>query len=59
VEHRLPVYQGDISGFSGSAMPVAYRYQLAPSGVTRAQLRAHPEGVRVPLAAQLRQARAT
>ena len=27
----------------------AYRHQLAPSGITLEQLRAHPEGVRVPL----------
>ncbi|RHW27224.1 molybdopterin oxidoreductase [Nocardioides immobilis] len=27
----------------------AFRYQLAPSGITLEELRAHPEGVRVPL----------
>lgn len=32
----------------------AYRHQLAPSGITLEQLRAHPEGVRVPLTTRYR-----
>jgi anaerobic selenocysteine-containing dehydrogenase len=32
----------------------AFRHQLAPSGVTLEQLRAHPEGVRVPLTTRYR-----
>ncbi|NEE01732.1 molybdopterin-containing oxidoreductase family protein [Phytoactinopolyspora halotolerans] len=35
--------------FFGGDIEVAWRYQLAPSGVTVEQLRAQPEGVRVPL----------
>jgi anaerobic selenocysteine-containing dehydrogenase len=38
--------------FWGGDVDAAYRHQLAPSGVTLEQLRARPEGVRVPLAAQ-------
>lgn len=38
--------------FWGGDVDAAYRHQLAPSGVTLEQLRAHPEGVRVPLTAQ-------
>jgi anaerobic selenocysteine-containing dehydrogenase len=41
---------GDV--FWGGDVDAAYRHQLAPSGVTLEQLRARPEGVRVPLAAQ-------
>jgi anaerobic selenocysteine-containing dehydrogenase len=32
----------------------AFRHQLAPSGITLADLRAHPEGVRVPLTTRYR-----
>ncbi len=32
----------------------AYRHQLAPSGITLEELRAHPEGVRVPLTTRYR-----
>ena len=32
----------------------AFRHQLAPSGITLEELRAHPEGVRVPLATRYR-----
>lgn len=32
----------------------AYRHQLAPSGITLDELRAHPEGVRVPLTTRYR-----
>jgi hypothetical protein len=35
----------------------AFRHQLAPSGITLADLRAHPEGVRVPLTHALPQVR--
>jgi len=39
-------WEGDIEA--------AFRHQLAPSGITLEQLRAHPEGVRVPLATRYR-----
>ncbi len=32
----------------------AYRYQLGPSGITLEELRAHPEGIRVPLETRYR-----
>jgi len=40
--------------FWNGDIDAAYRQQLAPSGVTLEQLRAHPEGVRVPLKTQHR-----
>ena len=39
-------WEGDIDA--------AFRYQLAPSGITLEELRAHPEGVRVPLVTRYR-----
>jgi len=39
-------WEGDIEA--------AFRHQLAPSGITLEELRAHPEGVRVPLATRYR-----
>ena len=39
-------WEGDIDA--------AFRHQLAPSGITLEELRAHPEGVRVPLATRYR-----
>ena len=48
----LAVRLGLGDAFWGGDVDAAYRHQLAPSGVTLEQLRAHPEGVRVPLAAQ-------
>ena len=38
--------------FWNGDIDAAYRQQLAPSGVTLEQLRAHPQGVRVPLRTQ-------
>ena len=35
--------------FFGGDIEDAWRHQLAPSGITLAQLRGHPEGVRLPL----------
>lgn len=35
--------------FFGGDIEAGFRHQLAPTGVTLEQLRAHPEGVRVPL----------
>ena len=35
--------------FWGGDIDAAFRHQLAPSGITLEELRAHPEGVRVPL----------
>jgi anaerobic selenocysteine-containing dehydrogenase len=35
--------------FWGGDLDAAYRYQLAPSGISLDELRAHPEGVRAPL----------
>jgi anaerobic selenocysteine-containing dehydrogenase len=35
-------------------LDAAFRHQLAPSGVTLEELRAHPEGVRVPLSTRYR-----
>jgi anaerobic selenocysteine-containing dehydrogenase len=48
----LAVRLGLGDAFWGGDVDGAYRHQLAPSGVTLEQLRAHPEGVRVPLTAQ-------
>jgi anaerobic selenocysteine-containing dehydrogenase len=48
----LAVRMGLGDAFWGGDVDAAYRHQLAPSGVTLEQLRARPEGVRVPLAAQ-------
>jgi len=38
--------------FWNGSVEAAYRHQLAPSGLTLEQMRAHPEGVSVPLTAQ-------
>jgi len=43
---------GLADAFWGGDIDAAYRHQLAPSGVTLEQLRARPQGVRVPLAMQ-------
>jgi anaerobic selenocysteine-containing dehydrogenase len=48
----LAVRLGLGDAFWDGEVDAAYRHQLAPSGVTLEQLRAHPEGVRVPLVAQ-------
>ena len=40
--------------FWNGDIEAAYRYQLGPSGVTLEEVRAHPEGVRVPLQARYR-----
>jgi anaerobic selenocysteine-containing dehydrogenase len=48
----LAVRLGLGDAFWGGDVDGAYRHQLAPSGLTLEELRAHPEGVRVPLVAQ-------
>ncbi len=40
--------------FWNGDIDAGYRYQLAPSGITLEELRAHPEGVRVPLETRYR-----
>lgn len=45
---------GLASQFWNGDTEAAYRHQLAPSGVTLEEVRAHPEGVRVPLQARYR-----
>ncbi len=40
--------------FWGGDIDAAFRYQLEPSGITLEELRAHPEGVRVPLTTRYR-----
>jgi anaerobic selenocysteine-containing dehydrogenase len=47
------------SQFWDGDIEAAYRHQLAPSGVTLEDLRAHPEGVRVPLTTRHRKYAAT
>ena len=42
------------SDFWDGDVDAAFRHQLAPSGITLEELRAHPEGVRVPLATRYR-----
>lgn len=48
----LAVRLGLGAQFWDGDIDAAYRHQMAPSGVTLEQLRAHPEGVRVALATQ-------
>lgn len=40
--------------FFGGDIEAAFRHQLAPSGISLEELRAHPEGVRVPLTTRYR-----
>jgi len=42
------------AAFWDGDIEAAFRHQLAPSGITLEELRAHPEGVRVPLATRYR-----
>ena len=42
------------AAFWDGDIEAAFRHQLAPSGITLEQLRAHPEGVRVPLLTRYR-----
>jgi len=46
----LAVRLGVGAAFWNGDIDAAYRHQLAPSGISLEQLRAHPEGMRVPLA---------